>query len=282
MTMAHATAGVRAATLAFDRLAPDYDALAEGEIFRLLRRRTHAVFLRWLPSGCRVLEIGCGTGLDTSFLVAHGMRVVACDPSEAMVSRTLSRLATDGGLDRATVMPCGLQDLEPFLTALNEEEGFDGIVSNFGALNCVERLEPLGTLAARILRPGGALILGLMGRHCAVETMYFTLRKRRDLARRRRAPGAVVVSVAGIDVPTFYHRVNEVRTAMGPDFDLEATTGIGVAVPPPYLESRWQTLPAALRDTIAGLDRAIAAWPPFNRLGDHLLLQFTKRRSAHA
>src|SRR5688572_28337141 len=150
MTLAHITSGVRAATLAFDRLAPEYDALAEGEIFRLLRRRTHAAFLRWLRPGCRVLEIGCGTGLDTVFLAAHGIRVVACDPSEAMVSRTLSRLANDGFAHRATVMPCGLQDLEPFLNALDQEEGFDGIVSNFGALNCVERLEPLGVLASRV------------------------------------------------------------------------------------------------------------------------------------
>jgi ubiquinone/menaquinone biosynthesis C-methylase UbiE len=77
-----------AATLAFDRLAPEYDALANGEIFQLLRRRTHETFARRFRPGARVLEIGCGTGLDTAFLANAGVRVVACDPSEAMVGRS--------------------------------------------------------------------------------------------------------------------------------------------------------------------------------------------------
>src|SRR5687768_16095630 len=146
--------------LAFDRLASQYDAIAEGELFTLMRRRTHDAFLRWFQPGCRVLDIGCGTGLDTAFLAAHGVRVVACDPSEAMVGRTLSRLASQGDSSRTTVMPSGLHNVEMFLDALGEREPFDGIVSNFGALNCVQYLEPLNALARQSLRPGGAVILG--------------------------------------------------------------------------------------------------------------------------
>jgi SAM-dependent methyltransferase len=269
-------------TLAFDRLAPQYDALADGELFRLLRARTHAVFLRWFRTGQRVLEIGCGTGLDTAFLASAGIRVVACDPSEAMVGRTLSRLANAGVSARATVMPCGLENLAQFLDALGERAPFDGIVSNFGALNCVECLHPLAQLAVTSLRPDGAVLLGLMGRHCATETIYFTLTSRRDQIRRRMADGAVDVPVAGIDVPTYFHRTSEVVTALAPELTLKAITGVGVVVPPPYFELRWQTVPPVVRRSLAGLDGALASWPPFNRLGDHLLLQFVKASNAHA
>ena len=83
------------ARVAFDRLAADYDTLTGGEIFQLLRGRTHRIFAQCFPAGSRVLEIGCGTGPDTQFLASRGVRVVACDPSEEMVGRTLRRLSRD-------------------------------------------------------------------------------------------------------------------------------------------------------------------------------------------
>jgi SAM-dependent methyltransferase len=271
-----------AATLAFDRLAPDYDALARGEIFTLLRRRTHATFRRTFPRGSRVLEIGCGTGLDTLFLTSIGLKVVACDPSEEMVIRSLQCLANAGVDGRTTVLPCGLGDVASFLDALAEPGAFDGIVSNFGALNCVDHLAPLGALARCYLRPGGHILLGLMGRVCAVETLYFMATKRRSLARRRRAPGATAVSVAGVEVPTFYHRISDVQAALGPALRLQGVEGIGVAIPPPYLEPRWQRLPKPARVIVTQLDALVAPWPPFNRIGDHVLLHFVKRGDADA
>jgi len=88
--------------------------------------------------------------------------------------------------------------------------------------------------------------------------------------------------VAGVDVPTFYHRTQDVCVALGPDLTLAATSGIGVAIPPPYFEPRWQTFPSLMRTTLVELDRLVANWPPFNRLGDHVMLQFVKRGGAHA
>jgi SAM-dependent methyltransferase len=271
-----------AAAVAFDRLAPEYDGLAAGEIFQLLRRRTHATFARRFSPGARVLEIGCGTGLDTRFLAARGLRVVACDSSEEMVSRSLRRLEREGLQDRATVLPCSLQDLSVFLDALAEPAGFDGILSNFGALNCVEHLAPLGALTRRYLRPGGVVILGVMGRTCALESLYLTATGRSGPAGRRRGAGAVSVRIAGIDVPTFYHRISDFGAALGADMRLEAIEGIGVAIPPPYLEPRWQGIPKSLRVVVEHVDALLAPWPPFNRLGDHVMLEFRKRDDVHA
>lgn len=270
------TRAATAATMAFDRLASEYDALAAGEIFQLLRQRTHKTFARCFGPGARVLEIGCGTGLDTAFLAATVRNVVACDPSEEMVSRSLRRLAHAGLEARATVLPCGLDDLASFLDALASPDAFDGIVSNFGALNCVEHLAPLGALARKYLRPGGSVLLGLMGRTCAVEALYFAATKRPNLTSRRRHDGAVPVLVAGIDVPTFYHRISAVRAALGHDLHLQAIEGVGVAIPPPYLEQRWLQLPRSVRGLVTSIDALIAPIPPFNRAGDHVLLRFVK------
>jgi SAM-dependent methyltransferase len=265
------------ARLAFDRLAADYDALTGGEIFQLLRARTHEVFARCLPAGSRVLEIGCGTGPDTQFLASRGIRVVACDPSEEMVGRTLCRLSREGLEHHATAVPCGLEDLQAYLEALGLNGVFDGVISNFGALNCVPHLAPLAALVRRHLAPRGVVLLNLMTRVCALEAAYFTATRRPRLAGRRCAHGAVNVPVAGIDVPTYYHRVNDVCGALGHDLRLVAVHGIGIAIPPPYLESRWQTLPRGVRRVVTAVDRWLTPWPPFNRVGDHVLLHFAKQ-----
>ena len=263
--------------LAFDRLAPTYDVLTSGEAFQLQRRQTHRILSRWVRSGFRVLEIGCGTGVDTEFLAQLGARVVACDPSDEMLSRTKRRLAMAGVGDRAGILSCGLQDLPQFLDVLDHAEGFDAIVSNFGALNCVPTLDALGVIGRRHLRAGGAMAIGLIGRTCLWETAYFTARGDRVRATRRRTAQAEV-PVAGINVPTFYHRTSDVAAALGEDFSCNAVIGVGVMVPPPYLESRWQQLPSIMRRAAAGVDRVAGAWPLLNQLGDHTLTRWVKTR----
>lgn len=272
---------IPAATAAFDRLAPSYDALVSGDAFLHQRRQTQAVFARWIRPGCRVLEIGCGTGFDTEFLAAHGARVIACDPSEAMLTRARRRVAAAGVSDRVGMLSCGLRELPQFLDAVDDARGFDAVVSNFGALNCVPSISALGVVAARHLRPGGVVIVGLIGRTCLWETLYFTVRGDTAGARRRRAP-IVAVAVAGIDVPTFYHRTSDVGACLGIAFRLEACIGVGVAVPPPYLEPRWQRVPARLRRAAARIDRVAGSWPIVNRLGDHSLTCWLKSRVARA
>ena len=263
---------------AFDRLAPAYDAMVSGEAFQLQRRQTHRLLSRWIRSGFRVLEIGCGTGIDTEFLAGLGARVVACDPSEEMLSRTRRRVGTAGLGDRVSILSCGVQDLPQFLDALDHAEGFDAIVSNFGALNCAPSLDPLGVIGRRHLRCGGAIVIGLLGRNCLWETIYFTARGDRTNAARRQAAQADV-PVAGIEVPTFYHRTSDLAASLGENFVRDAVIGVGVMVPPPYLEPRWLQLPLTVRRAAAGVDRVAGSWPIVNRLGDHTLSRWVKRRA---
>ncbi len=273
------TAGA-ASRQAFDRLAPSYDRLTSGETFQLQRRQTHAALARWIRPGFRVLEIGCGTGVDTEFLARLGARIVACDPSEEMLSRTKRRLAIAGLGDRAGILACGLEELPHFLDTLDHDKGFDAVVSNFGALNCVASLEGLGAIGRRHLRAGGAMAIGLLGRTCLWETVYFTARREHVSASRRRVRNAAV-PVAGIDVPTYYHRTSDVASALGHEFIRGPVIGVGVMVPPPYLEPRWQQVPALLRRAAAGLDRLAGSWPLVNQLGDHTLSRWVKNRVTH-
>ncbi|MEZ5294284.1 MAG: class I SAM-dependent methyltransferase [Vicinamibacterales bacterium] len=264
-----------AAVRAFDLVADDYDRLADGALFLAQRARARAALVEWLPARSRVLEIGCGTGLDAVFLAEAGMDVVACDPSSEMQRLTAGRALRAGVVDRVRVLDCGLEGLPAFLDALGAE--FDAIVSNFGALNCVASLDALGVVAAGHLRPGGAALLTVMGRACLLEMAYFALTRRPAQALRRRQDH-VMVPVGGIDVPTYYHSLEALGRALGPDLMRAQVRGLGVLLPPPYLEPRWRALPPAVRAAARAADRVVASWPGLNRCGDHVLARWVKRR----
>lgn len=71
-------------------LRETYDAIAEqwhGEEMRVTEqtRPGLAVVLREVPSGARVLDIGCGTGIIAAPLLQAGMHVTGIDFSEGML-----------------------------------------------------------------------------------------------------------------------------------------------------------------------------------------------------
>jgi ubiquinone/menaquinone biosynthesis C-methylase UbiE len=267
------------ATIAFDRLAPDYDRLTAGELFEHQRRQTHAVLAEWIPAGSRVLEIGCGTGIDTEFLARRGSEVVACDPSPEMQRLTQGRASAAGVGRRVRVLDCGLQHLPSLLGAIGGIQ-FDAVFSNFGALNCVDDLAPLGRIATSYLRPGGSAMLCVIGRHCVWEMAYRSVTGRLNTARRRCTSARV--SVAGIEVPTYFHSTTDLGRSLGDGISLTHVFGIGVLSPPPYLEPRWQQVPGLLRAAVTGADRLVSSWPLVNECGDHVLARWVKRRNDRA
>lgn len=269
-----ATHAASATVRAFDAAAPGYDRATGGALFRLQRQQAQRLLRRWLPARGRVLEIGCGTGVDAAFLAGLGLEVIACDPSPEMRRLTERRAMAAGVVDRMRVLDCGVEMLPALLDAV-DAAGVDAIVSNFGALNCVGSLVPLGRLVASRLRPGGCVVLGLLNDRCWWERAYFTLTGRRALAGRRTDG---LVPVSGIDVPTWYHGLDAVDVVLGDDVTRTHVRGLGVLVPPPYLEPRWQQVPAPIGAAIAAADRLASRLPGLRTAGDHVLARWEKRR----
>ena len=161
-----------------------------GDAF-LHQRRQHA---RRVCAGGFVPAAACSRSaaapaLDTEFLARAGLPVVACDPSEEMVSRTKRRLVgCRRRRPRRRFLPCGLQQLPAFLDALDHAQGFDAHRLELRRAQLRRVLAPLGALAERHLRPGGAVLLGLMGRACAWEMRCTS--SRAAAPRKRAAAGA--------------------------------------------------------------------------------------------
>jgi SAM-dependent methyltransferase len=205
------------AVSAFDPLAETYDQQwSDAPSGRLQRQAVWRVLDPLVRSGDNVLDLGCGTGEDALHLVRLGARVIAVDASREMV-----RQARRKGVD-ARVMKIE--------EAGKLKEGFDLVLSNFGALNCVRGLGGVAESLARLIRPGGILAVCLMGRFCLWESSYYAvLGDARKAARRWFGETA-----ASIGIRVFYPTAGQARAAFAPWFELISDIGVGVFVPPSF------------------------------------------------
>ena len=99
------------------------------------------------------------TGTHVNFGNSYGgfVNVYALDASPEMVAIARSR-----GIDAHTA---SIESLGGIVRP------YDGALSNFGALNCIEDLRPVAANLGRIIRPGGYIVLCMMTRFCWNETL---------------------------------------------------------------------------------------------------------------
>ena len=248
---------------AFDRHADEYDSLFSAHPMASdLRGRTWEVLDSLFSSGASVLDLGCGTGEDALHLAGHGVRVDAVDLSKKMIGRVLEKIHRDG-VERL-VRP----RVEDY-SKLGHEEPYDGIYSNFGALNCIEHLEWLGPFAARVLKPGGKIVLVLMGSFYPLE-FTANLLKGRIQGAFRRCKQKGKATVAGVEFDVHYHRLKTVRRAMGPRFTLERTLALNLLLPVPGLEHLDQRFPWIFK-ALRPLDARLSRVKSMSTFGDHFL-----------
>src|SRR3954466_8681332 len=114
----------------FDALAPRYDELwTQSTIGRLQRQAVWRRLDDLFQPGDTLLDLGCGTGADALHFMNRRMRVRGIDASREMV-----RIARSRGVDAARF---------PIEELAEMRGSFDGIISDFGALNCVRHLDLL-------------------------------------------------------------------------------------------------------------------------------------------
>jgi SAM-dependent methyltransferase len=111
----------------------------------------------WFPEDlgeCRVLALASGGGQQGPILAAAGARVTVFDASEAQLARDREVAARDG-LDLQTIHG-DMADLGCF-----QDEAFDLVVHPVS--NCfVPDVTPVWREVARVLRPGGVLLAGVV------------------------------------------------------------------------------------------------------------------------
>lgn len=146
--MAERPSGTEGYAEAADALVRRYESISFEEV--------HATVLHLLPERPgQALDIGAGTGRDAAALAAMGHRVVAVEPTPEFRARA-RELHPSPGIE-------WLDDSLPGLTSLAGREGaFDLILSSavWMHLDAGQRRQAMPN-AARLLRPGGVLVLSL-------------------------------------------------------------------------------------------------------------------------
>jgi len=267
---------LRPAALAFDTIAPAFDArFGAWRSVAAQRRAVRGALLQIFPKGGHILEVGGGTGEDASFLAERGFNVFLTDPAPAMVAQARVKLAPLGS--RAEI--AAGEEMEDFAVRHLAEGGamFDGAFSNFAPLNCVDDLGAVARGLARLLKPGTAAMMVFFGTLCPGEMLVETLRGRPYLALRRCKFGAAPARLAKREFHVVYHRRAAIERAFAPWFALEKRLGIGVTVPPSAAEP-WISQQPRLLAAMERVDRRLGA--PLAMLGDHILYQLRRTTSS--
>lgn len=254
----------------FDALAARYDdAFSRTPLGERLRRASWRRLDAAFPGGCRVLELGCGTGEDATHLAARGVTVVATDPSEAMLGEARAKVAAAGLTERARFVRLAAEEVERETASLGAP--FDGAFSSFGALNCVADLPAAARGLAAVLRPGTPLLLGVMGPFCLLETLRFLARGEPRRAFRRFRRGGV--EWRGLRVA--YPSPGELARALSPAFSVTRLGALGALLPPTEAEA-WARRHPRLLDRLDRWERRLETTWPLPRVADHYLLELVR------
>jgi SAM-dependent methyltransferase len=253
---------------AFDRMATDYDrSFTTGAIGRRMRaavwRRLDAAF----RPGERVLELNCGTGEDAVYLAQRGVRVVATDVSPGMLAIAHKKVLRAGVADRVDLVQLRIEDLpcRPI------SGSFDGVLSNFGGLNCVDDLSGPARGLAGMLRPGARALLCVMGPAVPWEWGWHLARGQpRTAMRRLRRDGALW---RGLTIR--YPSIRAVRHAFAPHFVQRRVAAIGALVPPSYVDD-WASRHPRLLAALDRCERRAETMWPLPWLADHFLIELER------
>jgi SAM-dependent methyltransferase len=143
-----APAGSDAARIAYDTLAPAYDALTASVDYEARLDVVEDLVHRYGTAGRRALDVACGTGRSFLGLLDRGYAVAACDSSAAMVRRASGK---------APQVPVAVADMR----ALPQLGTYDLVTCLGGALNCLLHHDELRAAlrgVARSLEPGGLAV----------------------------------------------------------------------------------------------------------------------------
>ncbi len=259
----------------FDNVAEDYDRHILGNrINRLLRDRSLAELQKTFAGAHRLLEIGCGSGMETLPLLNQGHELVCVDVSERMLEVVRRKARKDGVSERLRTVQLSAAAISQLLSD-TDPASFDGAYSTYGALNCEEDLGPIPPALHALLRPGGEFVAAVYNRWCAFEIVGYSLTGQfgRAFGRTGRP---VRVGSSRFCVDVYAHSASTFARTMAPWFRIERYAAVPVLLPPSDLVGYADKFERGF-ERLDRWDRILAKRWPFDRLGDHFIM--TLRRA---
>jgi SAM-dependent methyltransferase len=259
----------------FDNVADDYDHHITGNrINLLLRNRSLAQLRRTFARSQSLIEIGCGSGMETLPLLADGHELLCVDISSRMLDTVRTKAKNEGFSERLRTRQLRASELGSLLREVGPAE-FDGGYSTYGALNCEEELGTIPPALHALLRSDARFVAGVYNRWCLFEVVGYTLSGQpgRAFGRTHRP---IPVGTSRFCVDIYAHSTSDFRRLFAPWFLSERVEAIPVLLPPSDLVGYAEKFSRHF-EQLAGWDRSAGARWPFRNLGDHFLMTFARQ-----
>ena len=216
----------------FHASAADWQNKASGAAgYSVIEGRHGAVLnvLKRMPQARRFLDVGCGTGQLAIEVAARGLMSEGCDFAEAMIEQCR--------VNASAAKSSAVFELGSFFDLKYDDGAYD-LISAQGFIEYISLsdMEEFFRRVLRMLRPGGALVVGSRNRLFNAVSMNDYTRIEMDLgalpALFAEALDFATARMDGLEVVRTHERVD-------PQPDVHPITGIGV-------DTRYQFSPADL------------------------------------
>ena len=255
---------------AFDKSAEHYEKFyAESVLNKRMRNIVWEYLRKIVKPGDKVLDLGCGVGIDSIFMAQLGANVTAVDISEKMVEKTVEKIKKFKLEDKVKAFVAGTGDIDKF----KGKEKFNLVLSNFGPLNMEPELNKIAKTLYEIIDEGGILLANVINKYCLWEFFYFLLKfKTKDMFRRLKTARFMILDE---DVIAWAYSPNKFYGYFKNYFKLKEIVGLNIIVPPPYMEKFYIRF-YFLFKYLDKFDALISKLPVVRALGDHFLIIMQK------
>jgi SAM-dependent methyltransferase len=267
---------IEAGTSPFDHAALEYDgSFSDTHLGQLLRARVWVRLDQAFGPGDRVLELGCGTGVDALHLADRGVQVTATDSSVGMLEIARRRMVVSNANDLVTIERLDMSRLTDSEARRRWPDRLDGAFASFGALNCVPDRRRLALALSMAVHSGGRAVLVVMGPFAPWEMAWHLLHGQRQRAMRRFRRGALARVPGGSQLRVWYPSPWRLGSEFQPWFRVTHVQALGIALPPSGLALAMEDRPGLLRATEL-IDRQVARHGVAAWLGDHYLMELVR------
>jgi len=251
---------------AFSRQSINYDDYDKSNpTLTWMRKQVMKHAIKFLRPDDKILELNSGTGIDAEYFAARGHSVHCTDLSDGMIEQMKNKFSAENYSEKITVQQCSFIELDKL-----GNRKFDFIFSNFGGLNCVDDLNKVTKFFPQLLNKGGRVCLVILPPVCPWEIIQL-FRGKFSLAFRRFHKEGVLANVEDIKFQTYYFSKNDIMNALGKDYKLLKVESLALFTPIPQMEKIPQKFPR-LAKILNRIDEKISRVPPFNRIGDHIIV----------
>ncbi len=258
----------------FNKISDSFDEEdRENAILQWMRNTVYEVYLSYFKKGDRLLELNAGTGIDAVYLASKGINVLATDISNEMLGRLKDKIEKKNLQELITVENLSFDEIDKI-----PEKKFDGAISNFGGLNCINNFDSLSESLGERIKAGGKFIAVVMNSFCPWEIFYYLLKLDQANAFRRFNRDGIEAGLSEFKIKSFYFSPEEFAVRFEKYFEKERIYSHGLFTPPPYMFGIYDRAKPLVK-AMMKMDNFTKGIFPLNRAGDHFIIVLKRRNN---